>query len=159
GRSGGRVSVGTIRDEMTTYRSIMAFAAVKSYIRDSQVPEGKLPLDKVRREEFTPKEYRKLHSFGRSWIKEARNELGVWYRIMAYNFMLIMTNTGMRPSEAKNLRWQDISEQTDRHGRKFVRMNVRGKGKHRELVAPQSVMDYLNRIRGNIDDLASKRAI
>jgi integrase len=158
GRSGGRVSVGTIRDEMTTFRSIMGFAAGKSYIRDSQVPEGKLPLDKTRREEFTPQEYRKLHSFARSWIKEARNELGTWYRVMAYNFLLVMTNTGMRPSEAKNLRWRDIATQTDRHGRKFVRMNVRGKGKHRELVAPESVAAYLDRIRENVDELVNKRA-
>jgi integrase len=157
GRSGGRVSVGTIRDEMTTFRSIMNYAAAKSYIRDSQVPEGRLPLDKTRREEFTPQEYRKLHSFARSWIKEARNDLGTWYRVMAYNFILIMTNTGMRPSEAKNLRWRDIATQTDRQGRRFVRMNVRGKGKHRELVAPESVATYLDRIRENVAALAKKR--
>ena len=57
------MSDGTIRDEMATFRSIMNFAAGKSYIRDSQVFEGKLPLSKTRREEFTPQEYRKLHSF------------------------------------------------------------------------------------------------
>jgi integrase len=158
GRSGGRVSVGTIRDEMATFRSIMNFAAVKNYIRDSQVFEGKLVLDKTRREEFTAQEYRKLHSFARAWIKEARNDLGTWYRVMAYNFILIMTNTGMRPSEAKNLRWRDIATHTDRQGRKFVRMNVRGKGKHRELVAPESVATYLDRIRENVDELAKKRA-
>jgi integrase len=147
GRSGGRVSAGTIRDEMTTFRSIMGFAAGKSYIRDSQVPEGKLPLDKTRREEFTPQEYRKLHSFAGSWIKQAQNGNRVWYRTMAYNFILIMTNTGMRPSEAKNLRWRDVATQTDRQGRKFVRIDVRGKGKFRTLVAAESVATYLDRIR------------
>lgn len=158
GRSGGRVSVGTIRDEMATFRSIMTFAAGKSYIRDSQVPEGRLPLDKTRREEFTPQEYRKLHSFARSWIKEARNDLGTWYRTMAYNFILIMTNTGMRPSEAKNLRWRDVAAQTDRQGRRFVRIDVRGKGKFRTLVAPESVATYLDRIRETAGQMAKKRA-
>jgi integrase len=158
GRSGGRVSVGTIRDEMATFRSIMGFAAGRNYIRDSQVPEGRLPLDKTRREEFTPQEYRKLHSFARSWIKEARNDLGTWYRTMAYNFILIMTNTGMRPSEAKNLRWRDVAAQTDRQGRKFVRIDVRGKGKFRTLVAPESVATYLDRIREIADQMAKKRA-
>jgi integrase len=108
GRSGGRVSDGTIRDEMATFRAIMGFAASKRYIRDSQVFKGKLPLSKVRREEFTPQEYRALHTFAREWIKEARSDFNKWYRTMAYNFMLIMTNTGMRPSEARNLRWRDI---------------------------------------------------
>ena len=76
GRSGGRVSDGTIRDELATFRSIMSYAAGKKFVRDSQVFKGRLPLSKTRREEFTPPEYRKLHSFARSWIKAARNDLG-----------------------------------------------------------------------------------
>lgn len=158
GRSGGRVSDGTIRDEMATFRSIMSYAAGKKFVRDSQVFKGKLPLSKARREEFTPPEYRKLHSFARSWITDARNDLGTWYRTMAYNFVLIMTNTGMRPSEAKNLRWRDIGAQTDRQGRKFVRIDVRGKGKFRTLVAPESVATYLDRIREISNQMAEKRA-
>lgn len=35
GRSGGKVSVGTIRDEMATFRAIMAYAASKRYIKES----------------------------------------------------------------------------------------------------------------------------
>ena len=66
---------------------------------------------------------------------------------MAYNFVLIMTNTGMRPSEARNLRWRDVSTQADAHDRKFVRLNVRGKGKFRSLVAASNVAVYLDRIR------------
>jgi integrase len=147
GRSGGRVSEATIRSEMATFRAVMGFAASKQYIRDSQVFKGKLPLGKVSREEFTPQEYRKLHTFARQWIKEARNDLGVWYRTIAYNFVLVMTNTGMRPSEAKNLRWRDVATQSDREGRKFVRLSVRGKGKHRNLVAASTVVSYFDRIR------------
>jgi integrase len=61
--------------------------------------------------------------------------------------MLIMTNTGMRTMEARNLRWRDIDERSDSHGRSFVVINVRAKGKFRELVASQNVADYLARIR------------
>lgn len=147
GRSGGEVSAGTIRDEMATFRSIMAFAASKQYIRESQVFRGRLPLDKARREEFAPEEYRKLHSFARKWIKEARTETNRWSRTVAYNFVLVMTNTGMRPSEARNLRWRDVAVQTDRHGRSFVSLSVRGKGKHRTLVAAENVVTYLERLR------------
>lgn len=71
GRSGGKVSDGTIRDEMTTFKSVMVYAASKQYIRDSQVFKGKLPVSKAAREEFTPDEYRKLHTFARSWINDA----------------------------------------------------------------------------------------
>jgi integrase len=147
GRSGGFVSTGTIRAEMATFRSIMVHAATKQYIRESQVFRGKLTIAKAQREEFTPEEYRALHTFARTWIKKARNELGVWYRTIAYNFMLIMTNTGMRPSEARNLLWRDVNVHTDKEGRKFVRLSVRGKGKHRNLVAASSVATYFERVR------------
>lgn len=147
GRAGGRVSDGTIRDEMNTFRAIMRYAFGKRYARESNLFRGGLALAKARREEFTPEEYRKLHSFARSWIKKARNELGTWYRTTAYNFILIMTNTGMRPSEAKNLHWRDIGTQKDKQGREFVRLSVRGKGKHRTLVAAETVATYLDRVR------------
>jgi integrase len=138
---------GTIRAEMMIFRAVMNFAADKHYIRERQIPKGKLPSDKGRREEFTPKEYRHLHTFARSWIKAAPHELSRWYRTMAYNFMLVMSNTGMRTIEASNLRWRDVDARTDRHGRDFVCINVRGKDKFRELIAPHSVASYFERIR------------
>lgn len=139
---------GTIRQEMMTFRAIMNFAAKRGYIRKEQVPEGRLPTDKARREEFTATEYRKLHRDARRWIKESRTEKDRWYRIMAYNFMLIMTNTGMRTSEARNLKWRDIdSDRKNKEGRPFVAINVRGKDKYRMLVAAQNVATYLQRVR------------
>lgn len=126
GRSSDRVSDGTIRDEMATFRSIMNYAASKHYIRESAVPKGKLPVSKAKREEFTPDEYRRLHTFARKWVKEGRTSLNTWYRTITYNFILIMANTGMRPSEARNLRWQDVFVQTDKQGRSFVRLAVHG---------------------------------
>ncbi|MEO8206574.1 MAG: site-specific integrase [Chthoniobacterales bacterium] len=148
GRSGGEVSAGTIRDEMATIRGVMAYAASKQYIRESQVFKGRLPLAKVRREEFTPEEYRKLHTFARGWLKDGRTDKNIWHRSLAYNFLLIMTNTGMRPSEAKNLRWRDVATHEDKHGRKFVSLSVRGKGKFRTLVAAENVASYLDRLKG-----------
>jgi integrase len=138
---------GTIRQEMMTFRAIMNFAADKQYIRERQVPKGKLPSDKARREEFTPAEYRHLHTFARGWIKAAKRDHNVWYRNMAYNFMLVMANTGMRTMEASNLRWRDVDVRADKQGRSFAVLNVRGKDKFRELVAPASVAEYLDRIR------------
>ena len=143
----GRVSDATIRTEMSIFRSIMAYAASKKYIAESQMFRGKLPLDKVRREEFTPEEYRKLHTFARGWIKQARKPVQTWYRTIAYNFVLIMCNTGMRPPEAKNLRWRDVAIRADDQERKFVVLHVRGKDKSRQLVAASNVADYLERIR------------
>jgi integrase len=149
GRTGGRVSDATIRSEMGTFRGVVGYAAGKQYIRESQVFKGRLPISKARREEFTPDEYRKLHTFARNWVKEARNAVYTWYRTVAYNFVLIMSNTGMRPTEAKNLRWRDVSVQSDKLGRQFVRLSVHGKNKHRNLVAASTVATYFERSRSS----------
>jgi integrase len=143
----GRVSDATIRTEMSIFRSIMVYAAGRKYIPESHIFKGKLPLSKARREEFTPEEYRKLHTFARGWTKKARTPFHEWYRTMAYNFLLIMCNTGMRPPEAKNLLWQDVDIRGDKQGRKLVVLRVRGKGKFRELVAAGNVAEYLERVR------------
>jgi integrase len=143
----GRVSAASIRTEMGIFREIMGYAASKKYISERQVFKSKRILDKVRREEFTPEEYRKLHTFARGWIKESRKAVQTWYRTVAYNFILIMCNTGMRPPEARNLRWRDVSFRTDPQGRRFVILAVRGKKKYRELVAASTVAEYLERVR------------
>ena len=143
----GRVSDATIQTEMKIFRAIMAYAAGKRLITESQVFKGKIAPPKVNREEFTPEEYRKLHTFAPSWTAKAPSDHIGWYRTVAYNFILIMCNTGMRPSEAKNLRWRDVAIRIDAHERKFVVLSVRGKDKFRNLVATGNVADYLERIR------------
>jgi integrase len=126
---------GSIRLEMATFRGIMRFAADRSHIPERNVPKGKMPQDHGRREAFSPVEYKQLHTFARRWVKDGTDDYSIRCRTMTYNFMLVMTNTGMRPSEARNLKWRDIGTRTDQEGRKFLALNVRGKGKFRELVA------------------------
>ena len=147
GRLRELVSDATIGAEMGAFRAVMNFAISKRYVPASQRFEGKPKLKTMRRDEFTSEEYCKLHSFGRKWIKEATSPQGVWYRQICYNFMLIMCNTGMRPPEAKNLRWRDIMPAKERDGREIIVLSVEGKGKSRKLVAPKSVGDYLDRVR------------
>jgi integrase len=143
----GRVSDATIQTEMKTFRSILMYAAQKKYITRDQLINCRVPQSKARREEFTPEEYRKLHTFARSWVKQARTTSSIFYRTVAYNFILIMSNTGMRPPEAKNLRWRDISVREDSQGRSFVVLHVRGKDKYRNLVAAGNVAEYFARIK------------
>lgn len=147
GRVRQHISDSTIAFEMGAFNAVMTYAISKRYVSASHRFEGKPKLKTMRRDEFTVEEYRKLHSFGRKWMKAATTPQGIWYRQMCYNFMLIMCNTGMRPPEAKNLRWRDVMEAKDRDGRDIMVMFVSGKGKSRKLVAPKSVGDYLERVR------------
>jgi len=147
GRTVAFISDSTIRFEMSIFGAVMNFAIKKRYVPASQRFDDRPKLKTMRRDEFTLEEYRHLHTVARSWVKAAIRPSSTWYRTVAYNFILIMCNTGMRPSEAKNLRWRDISTSQDREGRELVVLFVQGKGKSRKLVAPKSVGDYFERIR------------
>lgn len=169
------VSSWTIRHEMIVFRSIMTYAANRKFIPQSHIPKGDAIKATERREEFTREEYRTLHTKGRAWVKKAKTERQKWCRDMTYLYTLVMCNTGMRPPEAKNLLWRDVSittidketrgkenksaevqfiaaqaqgaaEDTQGDKRRIVILNVRGKGKARRLVAPANVADYLERI-------------
>ncbi len=141
------ISDSTIRFEMSIFGAVMNYAIKKRYVPASQRFDERPKLKAMRRDEFTLEEYRKLHTVGRKWIAEADKPASVWYRTVTYNMILIACNTGMRPSEMKNLRWRDIMPAKDREGREIVVLFVQGKGKSRKLVAPKSVGDYLERIR------------
>jgi integrase len=143
----GIISDSTIRFEMSIFGAVMSYAISKRYVPASHRFEDRPKLKTMRRDEFTLEEYRKLHTVARSWMSKATKPSSIWSRTVAYNFILIMCNTGMRPREAKNLRWRDIMPAKDREGREIVVMFVQGKGKSRKLVAPKSVGDYLERIR------------
>ena len=147
-----RVSDWTIRAEMSTFRSVMLSAAVKKDIPEANTKVftlRPLKLGKPRGEAFTPEEYRKLHTYARGkWIEKAENTQARWYRETFYNFMLIMTNTGLRPIEARNLLRRDIGEpRNGKDGRQYLPIRVRGKDKFRELVAPMSVSTYLGKVK------------
>jgi integrase len=148
---------GTIRLEMMTLRAIMNYAARKKYIPPTQVPDGDMPRDDARREAFTPEEYRKLYEAARKWVGQGETQHNVWYRKMAQNFMLIMANTGMRNSEARNLKWRDIHIRTAKDGRTFVALNLRGKKKYGEMIAASNVAVYLDRIRALFMDARKRR--
>ena len=127
------ISDATIRFEMSIFGAVMSYAIKKRYVPASQRFDDRPKLKTMRRDEFTREEYRHLHTVGRTWIKAAIRPSSTWYRTVAYNFILIMCNTGMRPSEAKNLRWRDITTGADREGRELVVLFVQGKGKSRKL--------------------------
>ena len=130
------ISDATIRFEMAIFGAVMQFAIKKRYAPVSQRFDDRPKLKVMRRDEFTAEEYRHLYEYARdTWVKAATTELSKWYRNVAYNFVLIMCNTGMRPSEAKNLRWRDVTMAKDRDGQEMTVLFVQGKGKSRKLGA------------------------
>lgn len=172
-----RVSDSTIRFEMSVFASVMQFAMKKRYAPVSQRYDTRPKLKIMRRDEFTYEEYTALYTYSRNyWVKGKEkpkdndkaegaqkkerklSPISRWYRTVTHNFVLVMCNTGMRPSEAKNLRWKDVTTAKDRDGKEIVVLAVQGKGKSRKLVAVPSVGKYLDRIRVCAREAARNRA-
>ncbi len=75
-------------------------------------------------------------------------KLHVYQRKMIHNYILIMCGTGLRPNEARQMRWKDI-EEFKSDGKKHTMIHVRPSTKtgKREMVAMPRVKGYLARVK------------
>ena len=90
------ISDSTIKFEMSIFGAVMSYAIKKRYAPVTQRFEDRPKLKVMRRDEFTPDEYRKLYKYALNhWLKAAKKPASQWYRKVAYNFVLIMCNTGI----------------------------------------------------------------
>lgn len=64
-------------------------------------------------------------------------------RMLLHDWLLIVANSGMRPTEARNLRWKDVEFLETEDGGHVVRLWVQGKGKRRDLIAQPNARIYL----------------
>lgn len=141
-------STTTLRTESSYLRTIYEFARRSGYIQGHQIPEIKSPKIQInRRPHFDRYEYDKLLVVSRRRIRNATNPRVRLERRNMHDWILIMANTGMRPTEAKSLKWQDIDYKTTDDDEKIVVLSVWGKNKSRDLVAMPKTKDYVERLR------------
>jgi integrase len=121
-------------------RAIFEQARRWGYVTGQTIPIIKTErLKSKRRPNFDIKEYRRLTRISvRRW-KKAPSELVRLERMLLHDWLLIMSNSGMRPTEAKNLRWKDVEFIEMEDGGHIVRLWVEGKGKRRDLIAQHHV--------------------
>jgi integrase len=174
-----QISDSTIRFEMSVFSSVMGFAMKKKYAPVSQRYESRPKLKIMRRDEFSHEEYKNLYTYSRDiWVKgkekerEKTNEKGEtvtpalssvsgWYRTMTHNFVLIMCNTGMRPSEAKNLCWEHIKRSKDRDGHDIVTLFVQGTAALREKIIQEggNVSKFDDGLRADLRQIMKSKGV
>jgi integrase len=160
----------TIKGEMVIVRDLFQQAARWSYCQPLTIasPISRKRVDN-RRPGFTDEEYAKLFEKalarisdfqienklvkakdGRQWTPKKVPENIRADRIRLYCYMEIMANSGMRPTEAKNLTWANILGFRECIGKPIgqreVRLQLRGKGKHGIAVPLPSVMPALDQL-------------
>ena len=104
-----------------------------------------------RRADFTLVEYRQIYRYMRKFIKEAREGKSEDMRHLLRDYVLILTNTGIRHGvEAQSLRWKQIRVEKIKDTYKLL-LTVTGKTGTRELVARHNCVTYLKRIQARTD--------
>lgn len=146
------------RGELVILRTLFRQANKWGYVGQLEMPEIRV-LRRIdnRRPSFTPDEYAKLIQIseqriyetaattkhikakdGREWTLTRMDRHTMSDRTKLHAYIEIAANTGMRPTEMKNLNWGDVlgfREIKDKPiGEMDIRLRVRGKGKSGTLV-------------------------
>lgn len=133
-------SLSSQRGEAVVLRQLFRQAAKWGYINQSQIPDVDTPrVPPSPRPSYSANEIEALRMRAESRMtdpdinREVRRD-----RTILYAYVTIAANTGMRPTELKNLNWGDVLHYRDSvdkpQGERDIRIRARGKGKAREFV-------------------------
>lgn len=120
----------TLHDEVGTLRQVLKTAIRHKWL--SHLPDLSPPYKSQgkisHRPWFSPAEYKQLYEATRKNAREPLNTHFQWEAEQLHDFVLFMGNTGLRPDEAKNLQFRDVSIVLDRDtGEQILEIEVRGK--------------------------------
>ena len=140
GTKTGTMSPNTVKRVQNDLRHFFRWCVEEGFLKE--VP--KLPRingEQSRRPHFNEKEWRKITRHLREFVK-VDNKKTLRERTMLVNYVLILSNTGIRVGEARSLKWRDIREVDGN-----VILTVNGKTGIREVVSrTNEIRDYIKRI-------------
>jgi integrase len=145
-----QLSRGTIEQERDTLRATLRLAVERKLI--ASLPEMQIPhlgpkKKMVSRASFTDNEIAILIDTINKQIKDARNSEIEWNNRMLLCYTMIMLHTGIRPNDAKVLRWRDVRELSRGDGQIVLHLWCTGKGMHRDSVSQPEAVAWLRELR------------
>ena len=147
-RYGKPTSENTLYTEAGEILRFLRWSKDMKYLRE--VPVFQKPTRKdIRRPNFTRVDWNKLVRHSRRWINSTGHPSVARDRILLWNYVLILANTGIRVGEARAICWKDIRiEPTTEENDPVVVFSVSGKTGSREVVAKNTdVLEYIQRIK------------
>jgi integrase len=126
-------TVDTINRELTSIRSVFKYSYQRGYISE-MVTIQKLKTNGVsRRSTFNLTEWKKITTGMRKWVKEGK-PLGKYRdRFILQQYVLLMSNSGVRVGEMRDLKWEDVTSYSTKDGDDVI-LKVKGKTGLREAV-------------------------
>lgn len=140
GTKTGTMSPNTVKRVQNDLRHFFRWSVEEGFLKE--VPKlPRINSEQSRRPHFNEKEWRKITRYLREFVK-VDNKKTLRERTMLVNYVLILSNTGIRVGEARSLKWRDIREVDGN-----VILTVNGKTGIREVVSrTNEVRDYIKRI-------------
>ena len=155
----GYPSKSTLHKESLLLRQLFEFGQRRGYT--NEIAEISVPKDQRRKDTarpgFTWEEFLHLKSVSEARVREfeisdadpdGKNQKTYQDRLRLHCFCMIAAFTGMRPTELFNLSWGDIEARKIRaENGEFCDvtvMQVRGKGKEREMAAMPETLTFIN---------------
>ena len=141
-------SPATLKQEWTVLRGVFMHGVDLGVVPVTLTAMLKHEKSKVeKRSAFTPDEYRQLYLFMRKWVRQAEHPRVKADRELLRNYVLIMTNSGMRKGEARWIKWRDVSLYRNSNG-EWVTIQVNGgKTGERLVVCQPGCERYFNRLK------------
>ena len=135
----------TLNRERTSIQSVLKFGFQRGYTTD-QITIPRIKTNGIsRRPTFTMDEWRKITKGMRQWVEEGR-PVGKWRdRFLLQQYVLLMSNSGVRIGEMRNLKWEDTSSIVTDEGTQLV-LRVDGKTGERDVVLNPGSDVYLKRL-------------
>ena len=118
----------TLNQEIVVLRQVMKLANRQGWI--THLPDFSMPYQMSRkvthRAWFSPAEYKTLYQATRRNAQAAQGKKWAWAAAQMHDYVLFMANTGLRPDEANNLEYRDVSIEQE-NGQTILVIEVRGK--------------------------------
>lgn len=155
----------TLDMERTVLGQVLGWAHRNGMI--NRLPELRPPKIKIgkgvdRRPAFDLEEWKALYRFLRDWVREGESqegsspkrgphELHRWQRELLRNYVVFMGSSGLRPNEARQLRWRDVTKHQGAIGNAHVVLHIAPDTKtgSRDCIPLRNVPTILERIREN----------
>jgi integrase len=146
----------TLQMEAQMLKQIFVWALRKGYIQREPfiaVPT-KPPVNSTRRPDFDRDEWTSLRKRLKKWCAEKQDAthgphaVAASHRLLFHEYVLFMCNSGLRPNEARQLRWKDVTKVKDSNATMQIQLNVpTGKTGARICIPTNDAGRYLGRIK------------
>ena len=143
----------TLQWEMTLGKTLLKYAHERGYRGAMQLPTYSFTTaKKIARPPFTVADYNTLLRAMRKSIFEVKEEWRKYPRLLLRDYVLILSNSGMRVGELNSLTWGDIEKFKDGKDRTNYRLFVNGKTGRREVIPRTNAVRYIDRMQARNPD-------